>query len=75
MKLSIKLLALLPFLSLNVLAQQKTQLFSVKTAKPVDHVNVFLGSSADHGQMSPAASAPFSMLSICLLYTSPSPRD
>ncbi len=27
-------------------------------------VNVFLGSSGDHGQMSPAASYPFSMLSI-----------
>lgn len=27
-------------------------------------VNVFVGSSGDHGQMSPAASAPFSMLSI-----------
>lgn len=64
MKFPVKLLALLPLLSLNVLAQQKTQNFSVKTAKPVDQVNVFLGSSADHGQMSPAASAPFSMLSI-----------
>jgi putative alpha-1,2-mannosidase len=28
------------------------------------YVNVFLGSSGDHGQMSPAASYPFSMLSI-----------
>ena len=64
MKLSFKLLALLALLSLNVLAQQKAQLFSIKTAKPVDQVNVFLGSSGDHGQMSPAASAPFSMLSI-----------
>ncbi|PWG78236.1 glycoside hydrolase domain-containing protein [Pararcticibacter amylolyticus] len=27
-------------------------------------VNVFLGTSGDHGQMSPAASSPFSMLSI-----------
>jgi putative alpha-1,2-mannosidase len=32
--------------------------------QPVDLVNVFLGSSGDHGQMSPAASYPFSMLSI-----------
>ncbi|MFC1224538.1 glycoside hydrolase domain-containing protein [Pedobacter sp. BG31] len=64
MKFSFKLLVLLPLLSLNVLAQQKAQLFSIKTAKPVDQVNVFLGSSGDHGQMSPAASAPFSMLSI-----------
>lgn len=30
----------------------------------IDQVNVFLGSSGDHGQMSPAASYPFSMLSI-----------
>ncbi|HEX3008975.1 MAG TPA: glycoside hydrolase domain-containing protein, partial [Bacteroidales bacterium] len=29
-----------------------------------EKVNVFLGSSADHGQMSPSASSPFSMLSI-----------
>ncbi|MBL3657614.1 glycoside hydrolase domain-containing protein [Fulvivirga sediminis] len=29
-----------------------------------DQVNVFLGTSGDHGQMSPAASYPFSMLSI-----------
>ena len=32
--------------------------------EPADLVNVFLGSSGDHGQMSPAASYPFSMLSI-----------
>lgn len=31
---------------------------------PSNLVNVFLGSSGDHGQMSPAASYPFSMLSI-----------
>lgn len=30
----------------------------------VDKVNVFLGTSGDHGQMSPAASYPFSMMSI-----------
>ncbi|MDR6197755.1 glycoside hydrolase domain-containing protein [Siphonobacter sp. SORGH_AS_0500] len=29
-----------------------------------DQVNVFLGSSGDHGQLSPAASSPFSQLSI-----------
>ncbi|RZL15748.1 MAG: alpha-mannosidase [Pedobacter sp.] len=40
------------------------QTFSVKTGQPVDLVNVFLGSSGDHGQMSPAASYPFGMLSI-----------
>lgn len=32
--------------------------------RPVDQVNVFLGTSGDHGQLSPAASYPFSMLSI-----------
>jgi putative alpha-1,2-mannosidase len=32
--------------------------------QPADMVNVFLGSSGDHGQMSPAASYPFSMMSI-----------
>ncbi|MBO3271124.1 glycoside hydrolase domain-containing protein [Hymenobacter defluvii] len=31
---------------------------------PTEQVNVFLGSSGDHGQMSPAASYPFSMLSL-----------
>lgn len=30
----------------------------------VDKVNVFLGSSGDHGQMSPSASSPFNMMSI-----------
>ncbi|RZK80628.1 MAG: alpha-mannosidase [Pedobacter sp.] len=38
--------------------------FSAKSGKPADLVNVFLGSSGDHGQMSPAASYPFGMLSI-----------
>lgn len=32
--------------------------------KPVDLVNVFLGSSGDHGQMSPSASSPFNMMSM-----------
>lgn len=32
--------------------------------KRTEQVNVFLGSSGDHGQLSPAASFPFSMLSI-----------
>ena len=31
---------------------------------PSGYVNVFLGTSGDHGQLSPAASYPFSMLSI-----------
>lgn len=32
--------------------------------RPAGMVNVFLGTSGDHGQLSPAASSPFSMLSI-----------
>ncbi|MEJ7557994.1 MAG: glycoside hydrolase domain-containing protein [Pedobacter sp.] len=44
--------------------QSQGQPFTVATGKPVDQVNVFLGSSGDHGQMSPAASYPFGMLSI-----------
>lgn len=43
--------------SIGVSAQNATQY-------PADLVNVFLGTSGDHGQMSPAASYPFSMLSI-----------
>ncbi|TDQ06335.1 glycoside hydrolase domain-containing protein [Pedobacter metabolipauper] len=54
------------FVSSGALAQVQSpgSFFSVKTAKPVDLVNVFLGSAGDHGQLSPAASYPFSMLSI-----------
>lgn len=44
---------LLILLALPVLAQ-----------RPVEQVNVFLGTSGDHGQLSPAASYPFSMLSL-----------
>ena len=40
------------------------QFLSAQTANPAADVNVFLGSSGDHGQMSPAASYPFGMLSI-----------
>ncbi|MFT4204843.1 MAG: glycoside hydrolase family 92 protein [Chitinophagaceae bacterium] len=35
-----------------------------KASQPASYVNVFLGTSGDHGQMSPAASAPFGLLSI-----------
>lgn len=35
-----------------------------KNTPPVEQVNVFLGTSGDHGQMSPAASSPFNMMSI-----------
>lgn len=45
-----------------VFSQSKARQFAV--SEPADLVNVFLGSSGDHGQMSPAASYPFSMLSI-----------
>ncbi|WP_311951117.1 glycoside hydrolase domain-containing protein [Mucilaginibacter terrae] len=34
------------------------------SAQNTQQVNVFLGSSGDHGQMSPAASSPFGMMSI-----------
>lgn len=33
-------------------------------SSPVEQVNVFLGTSGDHGQMSPSASSPFNMMSI-----------
>lgn len=64
MKLVINIIATIFLFHLNVLAQKKAVPFSIKTQRPVDLVNVFLGSSGDHGQMSPAASYPFSMLSI-----------
>lgn len=46
----------------SLLAQSKTS--KQNTASPASLVNVFLGSSGDHGQLSPAASYPFSMMSI-----------
>lgn len=46
---------LLPFILLSVFIQAQ---------QPAANVNVFLGSSGDHGQLSPAASYPFSTLSI-----------
>jgi len=64
MKLFIRLTSILICIQLNVLAQSNERSFSVNGKLPVDLVNVFLGSSGDHGQMSPAASYPFSMLSI-----------
>ncbi len=48
------------FAYLTLSAQTKKNI----TTQPADMVNVFLGSSGDHGQMSPAASYPFSMMSI-----------
>jgi putative alpha-1,2-mannosidase len=38
--------------------------FNLAQESPATKVNVFLGSSGDHGQLSPAATYPFSMLSI-----------
>ncbi|PWS30557.1 glycoside hydrolase domain-containing protein [Pedobacter paludis] len=58
------LLFLFLLTSFGVGAQKKAINFSIKKTRLVNLVNVFLGSSADHGQMSPAASYPFSMLSI-----------
>ncbi|PWS26844.1 alpha-mannosidase [Pedobacter yonginense] len=57
-------IALISLSGLGCYAQNQTNNFSIKKSKPVNLVNVFLGSSGDHGQMSPAASYPFSMLSI-----------
>lgn len=48
------------FACLTLSAQTK----KTTAVQPADMVNVFLGSSGDHGQMSPAASYPFSMMSI-----------
>ncbi|NCD72337.1 glycoside hydrolase domain-containing protein [Mucilaginibacter agri] len=52
--------AALIFIALSLSAQTK----KTQPPQPADLVNVFVGSSGDHGQMSPAASYPFSMLSI-----------
>ncbi|WP_324670965.1 glycoside hydrolase domain-containing protein [Hymenobacter sp. GOD-10R] len=38
--------------------------FPTLAQTPTQQVNVFLGTSGDHGQLSPAASYPFSMLSL-----------
>ena len=49
---------LLSVFSIQIMAQPPV------TPQPADLVNVFVGSEGDHGQMSPAASYPFGMLSI-----------
>tara|TARA_R110002050_G_scaffold261165_3_gene401134 strand:+ start:1005 stop:3092 length:2088 start_codon:yes stop_codon:yes gene_type:complete len=61
MKKQLFILSLLSFLliSCNTTAQ-----INSKATTPSKKVNVFLGSSGDHGQMSPSASSPFNMLSI-----------
>ena len=49
---------------LSVSCQAQKNNISKLATSPVDKVNVFLGSSGDHGQMSPSASSPFNMMSI-----------
>ena len=54
------------FLSLYFVPSQAKEIKQKEAGEPVvtERVNVFLGSSGDHGQMSPSAAYPFSMLSI-----------
>ncbi|WP_338357529.1 glycoside hydrolase domain-containing protein [Yeosuana marina] len=60
-----KKVSLILLVILNVACQNKNENIDTKDFKtPIDRVNVFLGTSADHGQLSPAASSPFNMLSI-----------
>lgn len=59
MKYYLLSLLLLPF----TLQAQNTDL-KIAQESPATKVNVFLGSSGDHGQLTPAATYPFSMLSI-----------
>jgi putative alpha-1,2-mannosidase len=51
-------------LAIFTVACQSLQKNDTKLALPVEKVNVFLGTSGDHGQMSPSASSPFNMMSI-----------
>nr|WP_288810755.1 hypothetical protein [uncultured Sphingobacterium sp.] len=44
--------------------------YAVAAGAQTERVNVFLGSSGDHGQLSPAASSPFHQLSV-VPYTHP----
>ena len=56
------------FLSVLFLLNNSTFSYSQENKNDItsytDKVNVFLGTSGDHGQMSPAASSPFNMMSI-----------
>lgn len=56
--------SLLFFFALFAITASAQNTFDIRNQRPVDLVNVFLGTSGDHGQMSPAASYPFSMMSI-----------
>jgi putative alpha-1,2-mannosidase len=51
-------------LAIFTVACQSLQKNDAKLVSPVEKVNVFLGTSGDHGQMSPSASSPFNMMSI-----------
>lgn len=44
--------------------QEETKNDTGTIKSPSEQVNVFLGTSGDHGQMSPAAASPFNMISI-----------
>lgn len=59
MKYYLFAILLLPFLT-----QAQHTGFNIAQESPATKVNVFLGTSGDHGQLSPAATYPFSMLSI-----------
>ncbi len=50
--------------ALCVACQPKSEEKASKSTNITNKVNVFLGSSGDHGQMSPSASTPFNMMSI-----------
>lgn len=58
----ISLLIITTFISLDGVAQ--VQAGETGNKRLSSYVNVFLGSSGDHGQLSPAASSPFGLLSI-----------
>ncbi|MDF0715386.1 glycoside hydrolase family 92 protein [Muricauda sp. 334s03] len=56
---------LVPLMLLLFGCQQKETNVDLPMVKsPKDQVSVFLGTSGDHGQMSPAAGTPFNMISI-----------
>ncbi len=60
----IKQIFILSTLSFFFVSCSTTAQRNLNIAFPVKKVNVFLGSSGDHGQMSPSASSSFNMLSI-----------
>ena len=54
----------LSILSFFLVCCSTTSYVTKNAVSPTKKVNVFLGTSGDHGQMSPSASSPFNMLSI-----------